>query len=61
MRKKSLPRFQAQLNPESIRRTKHILSITPTQSTNYKGCVCWHGCDKVSRIGPSGLGGGGGN
>lgn len=61
MRKPSIPRPKPQLNHESIRRTKHILSITPAQSTNYKGAVCWHGCDKVSRIGPKGLGGGSGS
>lgn len=61
MRKKSLPRFQSQNNHESIRRTKHIISLLPRQSTNYQGNVCWHGCDKVSRIGPTGVGGGGGS
>ena len=61
MRKKALPRFQNQMNHESIRRSKHIISIVPSQSTNYKGSVCWHGCDKVSRIGHKGVGGGSGS
>ena len=71
MRKKKnhIPRMKNGVNEQATALDKHltnrrkmfIKSFTPIENRDYDGHVCWHGCDKVSRIGPNGLSGGGGS
>lgn len=71
MRKKKnrIPRMKNGLNRQDSIQTqsfsrcqKHIIrSFTPSELFDYSGHVCWHGCDKISRIGADGLSGGGGS
>lgn len=57
LKKKNIPRMKN----GPMKSGRILATITPKITPRYEGAVCWHGCDKVSRIGPAGLSGGGGS
>lgn len=67
MRKKKpcIPKMKNAINTNQVFfNSKHnhfIKSFFPKEDPNYIGHMCWHGCDKVSRIGYYGDGGGSGS